>query len=298
MNHMGHKVLLAVALLVVAVLALAAGSEDKAGGLEAKWEVKGLDRPASVIHDPGRKKLYVSNVAGAPGERDGKGFISRVSVDGKLEKLEWVDGLDAPKGMAITGDTLYVADVGRLVEIDIERGKVSRTREVPGAKFLKDVAADPRSGVIYVSDMMGDAIYRLEGGTLEEWLKSKDLISPNGLLVEDGRLVVACWGERLAGFATKSPGYLKTISLKDKSIKPLGSAKPIGALDGLAPDGKGAYYATDYVAGKLLLIQPTGEFKQALDLKQGCADLILAPQLKLLLIPMMNHGKVVAYAVE
>ncbi len=80
----------------------------------------------SVLFDSERKTLYVANIGGKPDAKDGLGFISKVGLDGKIENLKWVTGLDAPKGMGLYKNKLYVADVSRIVVIDIAAGKITR----------------------------------------------------------------------------------------------------------------------------------------------------------------------------
>src|SRR5690349_2445801 len=78
------------------------------------WETDSVLRvPESVLYDAKNKVLYVANIDGKPDEKDGKGFISKVSPEGKITNLEWITGLHAPKGMGLSGNTLYVADVTR-----------------------------------------------------------------------------------------------------------------------------------------------------------------------------------------
>lgn len=101
--------------------------------------------------------------------------------------------MNAPKGMAIHGDTLYVSDIDTLIEIDLDAGKISRRHPVAGARFLNDVAAD-QAGNIYVSDMQTDTIHRLQNGRIESWLKDPALAGPNGLYVEGEHLILGAWG--------------------------------------------------------------------------------------------------------
>ena len=48
------------------------------------WEVKGLAQPESVVQDPATGSIYVTNIAGAVMEKNGKGFIARLRPDGTL----------------------------------------------------------------------------------------------------------------------------------------------------------------------------------------------------------------------
>jgi len=271
----------------------------EAPSLEKLWETEArFQQPESVLYDPGRQVLYVSNVAGEPAAKDEKGFLSKVSLEGKVLELDWIKGLHAPKGLAYYGNRLYVSDIDTLVEIDLGDGKILNRYPAEGAQFLNDVATDG-GGSAYVSDMMTDTIYRLSNGKLEVWLKSDALQSPNGLYVgRDGDLVVGSWGVREDGFKTKVAGHLKKVSIFWKSIQSLGSGEPVGNLDGVEGDSVGNYYATDWMAGKLFYIKPSGESTVLLQLEPGTADLGLVGDRGVLVIPLMNSGKLVAYEIE
>lgn len=286
-------VLFCFALLPVWCTNASAHGED----LRLLWETPGFKNPESVVYDPRNDVLYVSNVNGEPTAKTGDGFISRLSLDGNILELEWVTGLHAPKGTAVHGDRLYVADIDALVEIDIATGSIIERHVVDDAQFLNDVAAG-NDGVVYVSDMALDRIHRLKDGEFTIWLESAELENPNGLYVEPDRLIVAAWGIMTDGFATETPGHLKAVSLSDKTVTSIGPGDPVGNLDGVERDIDGDYYVTDWMAGKLLHIMPDGTVETLLDLNQGSADLGYVPDKNLLLIPMMLDNKVLAYSVR
>src|SRR5918999_5896366 len=88
------------------------------------WETPAqLKTPESVLYEPTENVLFASSIDGKPDEKDGQGFISKVSpVNGTIIELNWITGLNAPKGMAVNSDDssrLYVSDITDLVEIDI-----------------------------------------------------------------------------------------------------------------------------------------------------------------------------------
>jgi len=254
---------------------------------------EGLDTPESVIYDAKNKRLYVSNVQGVPLEKDGKGYISVVSLEGKIINKIWVKDLNAPKGMAIVGDMLYVSDIDTLVAISISDGKVTQRYPAAGSQFLNDVTAD-KQGNVYVSDMFTDSLWCLCKGKFELWLHDAALESPNGVFAEEKRLVVGTWGIRSEGFATTRVGYLKAVNLSDKKISPI-SDKPVGNLDGVMSDGAQGYLATDWMAGKMFYFDPTGKAHEALKLSQGSADASYIADKQLLLVPMMKENKLMAF---
>jgi sugar lactone lactonase YvrE len=283
--------------ICAAVAALLLATSSAAAAPAEVWRVAGLSNPESVLFDPAANVLYVSNVAGDPAAKDGKGFISRLSTDGKVLDREWVTGLDAPKGLAQVGDKLYVTDIDRLVAIDVKSGAVAQRYPAAGAKFLNDAAADAR-GRVFVSDMVNNQIWLLDGDQFAVWLDDAKLENPNGLKVADDKLIVASWGVMKPDFSTEVPGHLLSVDLKDKKISDLGDPKPVGNLDGLEPDGAGGWYLTDWVAGGLFHAAADGRAGQLLDLPQGSADIGIMPAGNLVLVPMMNEGDVVAYRMQ
>jgi len=281
-------------LLPVALLGLAQAAMAQAS-VTRLWETPAeFKTPESVLHDAQRKRLYVSNIDGAPTEADGKGFISLLGADGKIDKLEWVTGLNAPKGMALVGDRLYVSDITELVEIDAGSGAVRKRYPAAGAVFLNDVAAD-EAGNVYVSDMITNRIHRLHDGRFEVWLESAALTNPNGLAVVGDTLYVGSWGVMDKGFATTVPGRVKTVSLGDKRLADFAGERPVGNLDGIEVLADGRVLATDWMAGGLMLVSPDGSVKMLDKLAQGSADIGYAAAERLVFVPMMNDGKVIAF---
>lgn len=258
------------------------------------WEASGFQQPESALPDVKAGVIYVSNVVGDAAGKDGNGFISKLTLDGKVTDEKWVTGLDSPKGLGLFGDKLYVADIDQLVEIDVSSGKIAARHQAAGAKILNDVTVDSE-GRVYTTDWPGNAIWRLADGTFEKWLESDQLKNPNGILAENDRLVIAAWGVMKEDYSTETPGHLMTVNLADKSIADLGNGKPVGNLDGLEPFDDGSYLVSDWVAGKVFQILPSGEAKELLSISQGTADLGFVPATRTAIIPLMVDGKVVAY---
>jgi DNA-binding beta-propeller fold protein YncE len=261
------------------------------------WEATGLKNPESAVYDADAGAIYVSDVAGAPNAKDGAGFVAKLSPEGEVTDAEWISGLNAPKGMALADGKLYVADIDQLVVVDVARGEVIAKHDALGAKFLNDVAV-AGDGRVFVSDMMTNTIWALEGDKFDVWVEDAALENPNGLFPEEGRLVVGSWGVMADDFSTKVPGHMKTVDLATKEIKPLAGTEPVGNLDGVEAFGSGGYLVTDWMSGGLLQISADGKAETILDLEPGSADLEVIEEKNLAIIPMMNNGTVTAYEIK
>jgi DNA-binding beta-propeller fold protein YncE len=203
------------------------------------WETPAnLKNPESVAYAPKQDVLFISNVNGKPDQKDQNGFISKVSPsNGSITDLNWVTGLDAPKGISISNDgsKLYVSDITNLVEIDIANGKVIKRFNAPGSSFLNDVVSDNK-GNIYVSDTSTNTIYKLDvnhgnsTSSLESWLQSPKLNGPNGLHIDNNKnkLIVVSLGP-----LTKPGGGMEVIDLKNKTITSLGKIGTTSPLEAL-----------------------------------------------------------------
>lgn len=287
---------------LLAILLCASSLAVRAADPQPVWTAKGFRQPESALYVAAEKAIFVSNLDGDPTAKDGKGFISRLDDRGKVVKLEWVTGLDAPKGMGYAQGKLFVADIEQLLVIDVKSGTIEKRYPAPGGAGLNDVALEPRSHFknqvarAYVSDLPGNAIWYLADNKFSQMVADPAFESPNGLLVEGQTLVIANWGVLTGkGFETSEPGRLKVMKLDDEGIADRFSAMPLGNLDGLESDGKGGYWVSDWLAGKIIRVKADGSSSVALQLEQGTADIGLVPG-KLLLVPMMTQDEVRAYA--
>lgn len=279
-----------------AALLLGVTSFGAAADITEKWTTTGFSHPESVYLNRQEQVLYVSNIGGAPTDKDGNGFIAKLSRGGTILDKNWITGLNAPKGMVMDDHTLWVSDIDRLVEIDTRKGKIKRFYDAPGAVFLNDTAVDEK-GNVYVSDIATRKIWRLKDGKMAVWADTPQ--HPNGLLVRGGKLLVAGFGFNLDADGNTNPlGNLFTVDLKSKAIKNLGDGRPVGALDGLESDRMGNYLVTDFNAGKLFRIRPDGSFTELADLESGSADLEVLDRGKTVVIPFLLGDKVTAYTID
>ena len=262
--------------------------------VRAGWTVQDMRTPESVYLDEGSGYLFVSQIAGTPTDRDGNGRISKLGLDGSVVAADWFTKLNAPKGLRSFGGTLWVADLDEVIGIDIATAKETARVKIQGAQFLNDVAIGAE-GTVYVSDTMGSRIYAVKDGQATVFAEGEDLEYPNGLFVDGERLIVGGWGKPEADFTTKVPGRLYMLDLKTKQ-KTLITKQPLGNIDGVEQEARGGFLVTDYMAGKLIQVSPTGESHVIRTFKPGLADhTFLYAQGDILIAPHMNENTVGAY---
>jgi DNA-binding beta-propeller fold protein YncE len=261
------------------------------------FEVKGLEQPESVVQDAATGAIYVSNIVGAVMQKDGNGYIAKLKPDGTISTKQWVKGLNAPTGMALSDRTLYVADVDELVEINVASGELIKRYPAKGAIFLNDVAVGA-DGTVYVSDTPMNTIWRLKDGSFEPWFANDVLNGPNGLLVLDGKLIVASFGKLPGEGQKQEPGGLLAVDIEKQAVSTIGSNDEIGNLDGLQLLQPNVHLVTDWAAGGLYRIDVKGRVERLIKLGKGSADFVYFPDAKLALIPIMLSNSLVAYTLE
>ncbi len=154
-----------------------------------------LKVPESVLVDDKENCLWVSNIDGAANGKDGKGSISKLSKTGTPINLDWITGLNAPKGMAKYKQELYVADLTELIVIDIKKGVIKNKIKVEGSVFLNDVTVN-KNGAVFVSDSRTGKVHRYENNMVT--IEVENLQGPNGLLSIDDQLLILDRGSLLS----------------------------------------------------------------------------------------------------
>jgi hypothetical protein len=256
---------------------------DQSVSLQKIWETPELLTTCeSVCYNDATKTIFVSCIDGNPTDKDGNGFISQLSITGEIISLKWVTGLNAPKGMGILGNKLYVTDIDKVVEIDIVKAVIIKEYQVEGAKFLNDITIS-KNGDIYISDMSTAKIHRIKNGILETWFTSEEFVNPNGLYYEDKEILVG----------TRNGIY--SLRIEDKRLWHL--IKDTGGIDGLEADGQGNYIISDW-QGKIQLVNTENKpivLLNTSDKGINAADIEYIPERNMLLVPTFSDNRVMAY---
>jgi glucose/arabinose dehydrogenase/sugar lactone lactonase YvrE len=232
---------------------ISSGSEPSRAVLAKAFAVANLSAPESVVHDEEQDVYFVSN----------KGFISRVTPEGKIAELKFIDGLDAPKGMAIRNTELWIADGDRMRVFDRVTGAHLGTIELAehGAVSLHDVAIGPDE-LVYVTDTdvkikgtreqvrQGDGrVFRIGAdGEAEIIMAGEELRSPTGIAWDGTRFLIAqAYGKEVLAW---NPGTATKAVLRGP-----------GAYDGMVVLPSGAVIVSSHHDDAVYVAHAGGELR-------------------------------------
>ena len=224
--------------------------------------VKGLQTPESARWDSEIGVWFVSNINGTATGKDDNGFISRLKFDGTMDSLKFVAGgrngvtLHSPKGMAIVGDTVWIADIDAVRGFNRKTGAWVANINVPGAKILNDVVAGPDG--LYITDTGvefdaggklthpgPDRVFRIAGRRVTTAITFQGKPGPNGIT----------WDPASSRFLVV-PFFDSTIvtwALGDTSASSF--TRGLGMMDGIESLGGGRYLVTGVADSSLNIIE-------------------------------------------
>ncbi len=247
-------------------------------------KITGLKSPESVVQGKDGS-LYISEIVEFG--KNGDGQISKVDKKGNVTVL--AKGLDDPKGLAMIGDKLYVADINRIIEVNKDG-----TWQVYGAQmafpgtpvFLNDLEAD-KLGNLYVSDSgdlkSGGVIYKIAKGgapiTVVSDSKNPDILAPNGLLFEGRNNLLSVDFES---------GILYRVNLSTGATTKI--AEGFGGGDGLVKTKAGKIIISDWKTGKIYELVG-GKARLIKDGYKASADMAITNDGKYLMVPDMKAGE-------
>ena len=239
-----------------------------------------LKVPESVLVDDKENCLWVSNIDGASNGKDGKGSISKLSKTGAPINLEWITGLNAPKGMAKYKQELYVADLTELVVIDIKKGVIKNKITIEGSVFLNDVTVN-NNGAVFVSDSRTGKVHRYENNQVT--IEVENLQGPNGLLSIEDQLLILDRGSLLS--VTPGGAISKIMDGMDPSTDGIERVAPNQYL---VSCWNGIVYYVVAGAQKVILFDTRSE-------KINSADIGYDAKKKIIYVPTFLKNNVVAY---
>ena len=268
------------------------------------WKDVGLAVPECVIYDDPNDQYLVSNINGKPLDVDNNGFISKLTPDGKVDTLKWIEAgknkvtLNAPKGMAIVADVLYVADIDTVRMFDRKTGAPRGEVKIPGATFLNDIAGTS-DGRIIVSDSGlkatangfeptgTDAVYQIDKAKkVTPLAKSKDLGGPNGLYPQGDKTWVVTFGS----------GELYALDAKGKKMD--AQKLPKGSLDGIVILQGGDFLVSSWDASALYRGKPGGDFTAIIEDVKAPADIGYDTKRGRVLVPLFEKSELHAYDIR
>jgi hypothetical protein len=278
-------------------------TSQKAGSLQLGDRVAIFDRvafaaPSAIIHDAERDLYWVSNLNGED-SKGGNGFISRLEPTAERSTLNYIDGrrpgveLREPRGLAVFGDVLYVADVKAVRRFKATTGEQLSDIEIPGASFLSDVAIAV-DGSLYVADVGSepsdaavpdagkDAIYQVTpSGQVSVVARRPNLGGPFALVATETGLWVTCTGSNeLLLLVPSGDGG----PVEDAGRLPLPGPAPRGII--ALPDG--TFVITSESGGSAYRGYRDGPFQPIVSELESPADVGYDARRQRLLIPLLT----------
>ena len=265
-------------------------------GFASTLTIEGFSSPESTIVN--KNDLYISNVGKElkPTLKDGDGFISKLDVNGDIKELHFIDGLDAPKGMGIVGNTLFVADIDTLRGFDLSTKKEVFNVVFEGVNFLNDITVKD-SNTLFIGASDTSAIYEVNISN-KSYKKLMDFTVTNGLFYEDGILYAAQLGSSTQNMFD-GKGKLYKIDLKDNNkLTQLVTFE--GVLDGVHKVENKVYVSDWGNAKKTGIIrvydlETKKESVLEIELFMGAADFWIDEKSKKIFMPQMIGGKVTIF---
>jgi gluconolactonase len=253
-------------------------------------KISGLKMPESVVQATDGR-VFVSEINGFGVDGDGQ-----ISVIEAGQVKLFAKGLDDPKGLAIIGQALFVADNKRILKLALSGPKQGQAEVFAAATafpvtpmFLNDLEAD-LAGNLYVSDSgdlkgKGGGVYQINAqGQVRLLINGQQdsrILAPNGLLMDDTGDVLM-----VVDFAS---GILYSYNLATKQL--LDIADGFGGGDGVVHHANGIMFVSDWKNGKVFRLDMNGEVTPLAATYQSAADIALTKDEKVLMVPDMKAGE-------
>jgi hypothetical protein len=292
---------LLLAVVVVMGLNSCRRADADARGATHIFRVQGFSGPESVKFDPKQDIYFVSNIVGFGSEKDGNGRISIIDAANPRKAYDFIVGgkngavLDAPKGMAIQGDTLWVADIHNL------RGFHRKTGAPVGdidfhphdPVMLNDIALGP-DGALYVTDtgiimsrvgvsyQRGSKVFKVANRQISMFAADEGLSHPNGIVWDSAgdRWIIVTFHPAQSELYTLGSGNQKRTLFRG-----------LGRMDGVESLQDGRYVFTSWSDYSVQLLE-NGRSTRIVNNVWQPADLGYDSKRNRIMVPTVLQGRV------
>ena len=282
-------------LLVGLLLSMPAPAADSDTPLAVNYA--GFATPESIEYYADKDIYLVSNINGDPFAADDNGFISKISPDGTLIDLKWIDGarddttLNAPKGMTILGQRLYVADINQIQVFSLPDGKQVDSIMIHGSSFLNGMAPGRSGDYLYVTDSgylpgfkpsSTDAVYKVyANGQYRALSRNPAIGHPNGVWEEGTRLIVVTFGSG------------KVYSLSANGAYQLMPTPPKGVLDGIVRLDDGRFLISSWQGSAVYILNNDNSYSVLMDSLDAPADMGFDTKRQRVLVPLFKQNRLI-----
>lgn len=267
-----------------------------------------MKTPESVRYDADLDAYFVSNINGNPSQKDGNGFIARIDAGNTATVTMLAQGgkngvtLNAPKGLAIVGDTLWVADIDAVRAFNKRTGAVIANIDVRPLKatFLNDAVAGP-DGAIYFTDSGiffdakgamthpgHDQIIKITGRKASVAIKNDSTLKgPNGIAWDgaNGRFILGPFSDKVV--TGWKPG--------DSTVTPIATGP--GGYDGVEVLSDGRILITSWADSSVQVIA-NGAFRKVIGNVEAPADIGVDTKRNVVAVPRFTAGRIEYFTIS
>lgn len=247
------------------------------------WTLSQFQQPESVLIDFETSRMWVSNIVGQPDQKDGLGQILELNLDGQLISEDFTSGLtlNAPKGMCILDDSLYIADIDVIHVVSVHTGQFRYDVSIEGAAFLNDLVCGFNEA--YVSDSRNGRIHRIYKEGKSELVGDLSPMKPNGLAIQGIHLFVA-------DFASSTVLRLLPTGQIDEKW-----TVPTAGLDGVAVLRDRSVVVSSWEGQAIYQLSPDGTVNTLAEGVKSPADFAVDQRHNRLIVPQLteNHLRII-----
>ncbi len=237
--------------------------------------VIGFRHPESAYFNG--RYIFVSNIGSSSTSKNKDGFITKLDQYGNILEYKFIDNLQAPKGIWLNKNILYIADLNRVCEANINTKRM-HCIGIAGSMFLNDIIYHNKK--IYVTDTLANNIYVINAHNRISVFFHKNGLSPNGIAFSTKleAFLVVSFNKPIVNIISVSGTLIKSIYFKDFS-----------GFDGIVVEGN-KVFMSDYRSGKILESNIDFRYVHVVkDFKTPASDIFLKNDK--LIVPLLEENK-------